>query len=34
MSGVFDDRERRQEVSEQIVHVELRRRRMKNNFGP
>ena len=26
MSGVFDDRERRQEVSEHIVHVEFRRR--------
>ena len=26
MSGVFDDRERRQEVSGQIVHVEFRRR--------
>ena len=26
MPGVFDDRERRQEVSEQIVHVEFRRR--------
>ena len=26
MSGVFHDRERRQEVSEQIVHVEFRRR--------
>ena len=29
MSGVFADRERRQEVSGQIVHVEFRRR-MKN----